>query len=158
MSDTLTASRTEPNLGDRPVLPAPPPPDAGPVSTGLGTVTPASGAPTPILGRAEPAASTPTEQLSRLEDKTARIEEKLARSEAATQRVVDRFEAASHRMSEVAQQTDLLAVKGEMKFIARRVKGLPGVSGLILSSVITAVLTAILTVVIIRYLPSLTAR
>ena len=155
MSDTITASRVEPVLrpesGAATILPPGPPPRA----IGEAFAMTAATSSAPVI---ETAVSSPSDQLARLEDKTARIEEKLARSEAATQRVVDRFETASHRMSEVAQQADLLGVKGEVGIIARRVKGLPGFSAVILSSVITAVLTAVLTVVIIRYLPGVMGR
>lgn len=114
--------------------------------------------------RATPPASAPEgapnllELLARLEDKTARIEEKLSRSEGSVARVIDRFEASSHRMSEIAQQSELMAVRSETKFIARRVRALPGFTTLLGSSLVTAVLTAILTVLIIRYVPGLVGR
>lgn len=98
------------------------------------------------------------ELLARIEDKTARIEEKLSRSEGSAARVIDRFEASSHRLGEVAQQAELMAVRSETKFIARRIKAMPGFSAIILSSVVTAVLTAIFTVLIIRFLPGLIGR
>ncbi len=158
MSDTITTSRVEPILDPGPASAAPPPPvpyateerrDVSPMPRAVPVET-------PVAQHERP--SSLSDQLARLEDKTSRIEEKLARAEASTQRVVDRFEASSHRMSEVAQQSDLMAMRGDVKFVARRAKNLPGFSALILSSVITAVLTAVLTVVIIRYMPALLGR
>lgn len=154
MSQPLSQNRIEPitDPGPAPAPPtiedlravvAPPPPDL-----------PAPQAPE-ITPRP---ASTLVELLARLEDKTARIEEKLSRSESFTARVIDRFEASSHRMSEVAQQSELAAVRSETKFIARRVRSLPGFSAVVLASVVTAVLTAILTVLIIRFMPGLIGR
>lgn len=121
----------------------------------------------PPAGRSEPAAAPAPapdgppnllELLARLEDKTARIEEKLSRSEGTVARVIDRFEASSQRMSEVAQHSELMAVRSETKFISRRVRALPGFTTLLGSSLVTAVLTAILTVLIIRFVPSLVGR
>lgn len=97
----------------------------------------------------------PSEQLARLEDKSARIEEKLARSESNTQRVVDRFELASARMGEVALQSDLAAVRGEVSFIARRMRNIPGFTALVFTAIITAALTSAMTVVLFRYLPQI---
>ncbi|WP_375461482.1 hypothetical protein [uncultured Enterovirga sp.] len=162
MSDTITASRVEPIVD-----PGPGPDRQTPPSFGPAPMAPPSFHP-PEAASVGPAVvgqdhggerpSSLSDQLSRLEDKTARIEEKLARSEAATQRVVDRFEAASHRMSEVAQQSDLVATRGDAKFIARRVRALPGFSALVLTSIITAVLTAVLVIAIMRYLPGVLGR
>jgi hypothetical protein len=110
-------------------------------------------------GAAVPAsADLPSDSLARIEDKTSRIEEKLARSEAAMQRVVDRFEMASGRMSEVASQAELAAVRGEVTFIARRVRKVPGWTALVGSSVVTAVLTAIVIILLLRYFPGALAR
>lgn len=147
MSDTLTAARLEPIVDPGPGT-APYVPPGGPAPAT--SPPPAAAEPTPPQAIAD--------QLARLEDKTARIEEKLSRAEASTQRVVDRFEASSHRMSEVAQQSDLAAVRGDVKFVARRVRNLPGFTALVLSAAITAVLTSALTIAIIRYLPGLLAR
>ena len=72
--------------------------------------------------------------------------------------MIDRFESASQRMSEVAQQSELSAVRSEVKFIARRIRTLPSFPALLISSVLTAVLTAVLTVLIIRYMPGLIGR
>lgn len=137
----------------------PGPPSAPPTIEDLRAVV--SSAPTE---QASPSSETPRpastliEILARLEDKTARIEEKLSRSESFTARVLDRFEASSHRMSEVAKHSELAAVRSETKFIARRVRGLPGFSAVILASLITAVATAILMVLIIRFMPGLIGR
>ena len=95
------------------------------------------------------------EQLARIEDKTSRIEEKFARSEAAMQRVVDRFDAASGRMGEMALQSELAAVRGEVAYVARRVRGIPGVAALAVTAVATAVLTAIVMLLLLRYVPGL---
>lgn len=159
MSDTIANPRVEPIMDPGPVpLPerrdlghAPPPPPEPPRPPVLAARDPE---PAPV----SQASSSVGDQLARLEDKTSRIEEKLARAEASTQRVVDRFEASSHRMSEVAQQSDLVATRNDVKYIARRVKALPGFAALILASVVTAVLTAILTIAIVRYMPGLLAR
>lgn len=157
MSDTITTNRVEPTVGPHAAPPPTPPvPAAVPVGETYRPASPVVA--TGTIGPASAELSSPYDQLARLEDKTARIEEKLSRSESSTQRVVDRFEASSHRMSEVAQQSDLQAVRGEVKFIARRVKNLPGFAALILSSVITAALAAVLVIVIIRYMPGLLAR
>ncbi len=99
-----------------------------------------------------PASSEP---LARIEDKTSRIEEKLARSEAATQRVVDRFELAVTRMGEMASQSELAAVRGEVSFIARRVRKAPGIGALAATAVAAAVLTAVLMLLVLRYAPGL---
>lgn len=150
MSQTFPQPRIEPVLD-------PGPPPAPPTFEDLRAVV---SPPPPAIhaGTADRPASPLQEQLARLEDKTARIEEKLSRSEAFTARVIDRFEGASLRMSEVAQQSELAAVRSETKFIARRVRGLPSFPALLLSSVATAVLTAIVTVLIIRILPALIGR
>ena len=152
MSDTIATSRIEPILD----------PGRGPA---VDTVPPVAPPPSPVsppaLATAEPAAAGSvaiTDQLARLEDKTARIEEKLARAESSTQRVVDRFEASSHRMSEVAQQSDLMAVRGDVKYIARRVRNMPGFPALVFAAVITAVLAAVLMIAILRYMPGLLVR
>lgn len=150
MSQTSPQARIEPILDSGPA-PAPPTVEE------LRAIV----SPPPPAVHAVPAdrpGSSLQEQLARLEDKTARIEEKLSRSESFTARVIDRFEGASLRMSEVAQQSELAAVRSETKFIARRVRALPGFPAFLLSSVATAVLTAVLTVLIIRYLPGLIGR
>lgn len=92
------------------------------------------------------------EQLARLEEKTARIEEKLARSDAATARAIDRLEVSSHRVGEIAQQSEVLAVRSDTKFIARRIKTIPTLSFLILTAVVSSVATSILTALIFRFL------
>jgi hypothetical protein len=102
--------------------------------------------------------SVGTEPLARIEDKTSRIEEKLARSEASMQRVVDRFELASARMNEVASQSELAAVRGEVAFIARRVRRSVGPMSLLLTAVGTAILTAIVVILLLRYFPGALPR
>jgi hypothetical protein len=153
MSDSLTASRTEsPGAPPRPtepeiIVPAPTPTSA-PVANGIhGT------------GSAVPAKSeVPAEPLARIEDKTSRIEEKIARSEDSLQRVVGRFEMATNRMNEVATQAELAAVRGEVAFIARRVRNVPGWTALVGSSVLTAILTAIVILLLLRFFPGALAR
>lgn len=117
----------------------------------VGAAAPNGGV-SPFAGHDRPVG---TEPLARIEDKTSRIEEKLARSEAAMQRVVDRFELASTRMGEVASQADLLAVRGEVAFIARRIRKVPGATALAATAVATAILTAVVVLLMIRFVPGL---
>lgn len=91
------------------------------------------------------------DQLSRIEDKTARIEEKYARSEARMQRVVDKVDAAMDRFGNVALQSDLSAVRGDIGLINRRLKKLPGFGAMLLTSLVTAILTAAIIVLLYRY-------
>ena len=140
MSETMSPTRIEPIV------------DPGPSAAGTGREV----AITPAPAGAGP--SSIAEQLARLEDKTARIEEKLSRSESFTARVIDRFEASSHRMSEVAQHSELMAVRSETKFIARRIRALPGFAALVATGAITAVATTILLVLIIRFMPGLIGK
>ena len=159
MTDAPTPNRTEPIMDPGPV-PEPARPDVPPVPVATPSQA-AVAAPAPLPGRAAPserAAGGVADQLARLEDKTARIEEKLARFEAANQRVVDRFEMASARMSEVAQQSDLSAVRGEVAFVARRVRNMPGLSALVATALATIVLTAALTAIVFRYMPGVLPR
>ena len=111
-----------------------------------------NGASSPFAGHDRPVG---TEPLARIEDKTSRIEEKLARSEASMQRVVDRFELATTRMGEVASQTELAAVRGELAFLARRIRSVPGTGALAITAIATAILTAIAVVLVMRYAPGL---
>ena len=113
--------------------------------------------PTEMSGRRS-AEGASSEQLARVEEKVARIEDKLARFEANNQRVVDRFELASARMSEVAQQGELAAVRTDAALIARRVRNLPGLTALVACAIVTAVLTAALTALVLRYLPGFLPR
>ncbi len=157
MSDSLTASRSETaNLPERPtepeiIVPAPTPTSA-PSADGHDRPMPAE-----PLGRIEDK-PIPAEPLARIEDKTSRIEEKLARSEDSLQRVVGRFDLATNRMNEVATQAELAAVRGEVSFIARRVRKVPGWTALVGSSLATAILTAIVFVILLRFFPGLLAR
>jgi hypothetical protein len=140
MSETMSPTRIEPIV------------DPGPSAAGTGREVAIAPAP------AGAGPSSLAEQLARLEDKTARIEEKLSRSESFTARVIDRFEASSHRMSEVAQHSELMAVRSETKFIARRIRALPGFAALVATGAITAVATTILLVLIIRFMPGLIGK
>ena len=145
MSETTSPTRIEPII------------DPGPSAAGTGrevAIAPAPAAAAP----AGAGSSSLAEQLARLEDKTARIEEKLSRSESFTARVIDRFEASSHRMSEVAQHSELMAVRSETKFISRRIRALPGFPALVATGAITAVATTILLVLIIRFMPGLIGK
>jgi phytoene dehydrogenase-like protein len=142
MTDTM---RVEPTLGPAPASADSPavaelraavdaaPPDTTPADT------------TPRLDRAG------LDQLSRIEEKTARIEEKYARSEARMQRVVDKVDSAMDRFSNVALQSDLAAVRGEVGTINRRLKKLPGFGALLLTSVVSAVLTAAVIILLFKY-------
>lgn len=150
MSQPLSQNRIEP-------ITDPGPASSPPTIEDLRAVVAPPSEPYGAEAAARPASSLP-EVLARLEDKTSRIEEKLSRSESFTARVIDRFEASSHRMGEFARQSELAAVRSETKFIARRVRSLPGFSAVIVASVVTAVLTAILMVVIIRFMPGLIGR
>ncbi|NNM74270.1 hypothetical protein [Enterovirga aerilata] len=152
MSDSLTARSDVPGAPPRPtepeiIVPAPTPTSA-PSQNG----SPAAGAAVPT------AAPVPAEPLARIEDKTSRIEEKLARSEDALQRVVGRFELATNRMNEVATRAELTAMHGEVSFIARRVRKVPGWTALVGSSVLTAILTAVVVILLLRYFPGALAR
>lgn len=144
MSDTLSAVRSEASST------APSRPMFADGNSGSGPREPEIVAPSATEG---PVRGVSSEPLARIEDKTSRIEEKLARSEAAMQRVVDRFEMASGRMNEVATQAELAAVRGEVSFIARRVRSVPGWTALLVSSLVTAALTAVAVVLVLRYLP-----
>jgi len=104
-----------------------------------------------VAEAAQPPSPSIQEVLARLEEKTARIEEKLARSDAATARVIDRLEASSHKVGEIAQQAEVLAVRSDTKFIARRVKGMPSLSVLVMTVAVSAVATSILTALVFRF-------
>jgi hypothetical protein len=158
MSDTL--SRAEPVPAPRPdtrieTAPVSRPELVSSTGTPLHDRVPAPtpAVPSPAVPDAMPAATPETglDQLSRIEDKTARIEEKYARSEARMQRVVDKVDSAMDRFSNVALQSDLSAVRGEVGLINRRLKKLPGFPALLLTSVLTAILTAAVIVLLYRY-------
>ncbi|GEP00130.1 hypothetical protein GCM10007887_08340 [Methylobacterium haplocladii] len=97
-----------------------------------------------------PAGSAVGDQLARIEDKTARIEDKYARSEQLLSRMEEKIEGATTRMNEVARQSDLAALRGEVRGINERVKRSPGTGALILTAIITSVLTVVLTVAVQR--------
>ncbi|WP_342104322.1 hypothetical protein [Methylobacterium sp. SI9] len=90
------------------------------------------------------------DQLARIEDKCSRIEDKYARSEALLSRVEDKVENATSRMNESARQTDLAALRAEMRGISERTRRLPGTGALVLTAVITAILTVVLMVAVER--------
>ncbi len=152
MSDSLTAPRPETTSALRPTEPeiiVPAPSGTG-APTSNGALSPGVAVPT--------SGGVSSEPLARIEDKTSRIEEKLARSEDAMQRVVGRLETAAGRMNEVASQAELAAVRGEVSFIARRVRSVPGWTALVGSSVLTAILTAVVIILLLRYFPGALAR
>ena len=144
MSESLTASRPDlVDVSSRPtepevIVPAP-------------TPTSAPG----VNGHDKP---IPAEPLARIEDKTSRIEEKIARSEDSMQRALARFEMATNRMNEVASQAELAAGRGEVAFISRRIRTVPGWTALVGSSVVTAILTAIVIILLLRFFPGPHAR
>ena len=155
MSDTLSPTRTEPVIlraspadrpGERVIEVAPSQPAATQV------------APPPTDPDVAAGPASGLDQLSRIEDKTARIEEKYARSEARMQRVVDKVDTAMDRMGNVALQSDLAAVRGEVGIISRRIKRLPGFGAMLLTAAVTAVLTAGIIIALLRFYPALLAR
>jgi hypothetical protein len=161
MSDTSAAARIEPILdtGSPTPNPAPAPPPFQPEIV----VPDTPPAPQPL--RIEPArapALAPDrasfDQLARIEDKISRVEEKFARSESMMLRVGDKVELATARMGEVAMQADLTALKGEVASIARRTRGLPGLTALVATAVVGALLSALFIVLILRFAPGLLPR
>lgn len=104
----------------------------------------------------EPATPVPSQvagspvgdQLARIEDKCSRIEDKYARSEALLSRVEDHIVGAATRMGEAARQSDLAALRTEVRSINDRIHGIPGTGALILTALITAVLTVVLLVAV----------
>jgi hypothetical protein len=149
MSDTLSTRPVAPPLAYRPedrVIEIAPTGEAEIVPVEPQSRLPA--APVEPLPHTE---SSGIDQLSRIEDKTARIEEKYARSEARMQRVVDKVDAAMDRFGNVALQSDLSAVRGEVGLINRRLKKLPGFGAMLLTSLVTAILTAAIIVLLYRY-------
>lgn len=151
----MSEMRAEPTL-DSPSSP----PEAGPV-------VPAS-RPVEIVpsrsssGRSDPdrqaSGELGVDQLARIEDKAARIEEKFARQESTAQRVLDKLELATSRMGEVALQSEVAALRGEVAAVARRTRRLPGTAALFAASVATALLTAVIVILLVRYVPGLLAR
>lgn len=115
------------------------------------TVDPSAAPPAPTIADSGAPADASAHQLSRIEEKTARIEEKYARSEALLLRMGDKVDAATARMSEVARQTDLAALREEVTALSQRVRGLPGVGTLFVLTVLAIVLTSAATVVALRY-------
>ena len=118
-------------------------------------------APTVATAPAEPTSSTARgaiDQLSRIEDKTARIEEKYARSEALLARVGEKVDTATGRMSEVALQADLAAVRQDVSVLSQRLRGVPGMTALVFTSLVTALLSSALTVALLRFLPGIIGR
>ncbi len=73
-----------------------------------------------------------------------------AGSEALLSRVEDKVENAANRMNESARQSDLAALRTEMRGLAERTRRLPGTGALVLTAVITAILTVVLMVAVQR--------
>ena len=133
MADTAL-SRVEPSIGPTPV-------SAHASDELRAAVEPAASA---QASSDAPSARQAIDQLSRIEDKTARIEEKYARSEAILQRVGTTVEAATSRMNEVASQSEVAALRDQ-------VRRLPGTSALFMVAVVTSLLTAALVYLLMRY-------
>ena len=147
MADTTSPTRAEPNLG------ASAAPSVEELRAAVETVPPVPPAPVPIYTEEPPRTDfTRLDQLSRIEEKTARIEEKYARTETAMQRVQDKVEAAMSRMSNAAQQPDLVIVRERVDELARRVRRLPGLNSLWLTALVTALLTAAFVLAAQKYL------
>jgi hypothetical protein len=128
--------------GFLPASPAPAPaPTPAPVEKSTAVVAPSAPA---------PAGSAVGDQLARIEDKTARIEDKYARSESLLSRMEEKIEGATTRMNEVARQSDLAALRGEVRGINERVRRSPGTGALVLTAIITSVLTVVLMVAVER--------
>ncbi len=157
MSDTISAVRSEPDIITPPPVRRPEDRVIEIAPSGEAEIVTASDSPpAPTTQPPEPAPGARGEsggfdQLSRIEDKTARIEEKYARSEARMQRVVDKVDAAMDRFSNVALQSDLAAVRGEVGLINRRMKKLPGFGALMLTALASAVLTAAVIILLFKY-------
>jgi hypothetical protein len=150
MADSATTNRVEPTLG-----PASSGPSAEELRAAVESVPPAAAPSGGYVEAPPPAQHERTDQLSRIEDKAARIEEKYARTEAQMQRVQDKVEAATSRMANAAQQSDLVVVRERADELARRVRRLPGLNSLVFIAIVTALLTAALTVAAIKYLPGI---
>ena len=63
----------------------------------------------------------------------------------------EKIEGATTRMSEAARQSDLAALRSEVRAVADRTRRLPGSGALVLTAVITAVLTVALTIAAQRF-------
>ena len=140
MSDSLSGARVEPAIEGA----------AAPVEP-------------PLMLRASPPPGSlhdrpDLDQLMRIEDKTARIEEKYARTEALFQRVQDKVDAASARMTDVALQSDLIAIRNQVSSMSDRVRRLPGLNSLVMTALVTAVLTAAVTLAALRFIPGILPR
>ena len=147
MADTTSSTRVEPNLG------ASAAPSVEDQRAAIETVPPASPGAVPTYAEEPPRTDfARLDQLSRIEEKTARIEEKYARTETGMQRVQDKVEAAMSRMSNAAQQPDLVIVRERTDELARRVRRLPGLNSLWLTALVTAVLTAAFVLAAQKYL------
>ena len=147
MADTPSPSRVEPSLG------ASAAPSVEELRAAVETVPPAPPAPVPTYAEEPPRTDfTRLDQLSRIEEKTARIEEKYARTETGMQRVQDKVEAAMSRMTNAAQQPDLVIVRERVNDLARRVRGLPGLNALVFTALVTALLAAAFVLAAQKYL------
>ncbi|HEX8164868.1 MAG TPA: hypothetical protein VF601_03660 [Beijerinckiaceae bacterium] len=148
MADPTSPTRVEPTLGAAPTAPS-----VEELRAAVETVPPAPPASVPTYAEEPPRTDfARLDQLSRIEEKTARIEEKYARTETAMQRVQDKVEAAMGRMSNAAQQSDLVIVRERIDELARRVRRLPGLNALVFTAFVTAILTAALVLAAQKYL------
>ena len=148
MPDTTSPTRVEPTLGANPT-----PPSVEELRAAVEAVPPAPPAAVPTYAEEAPRTDfARLDQLSRIEEKTARIEEKYARTETGMQRVQDKVEDAMSRMSNAAQQSDLVLVRERVDELARRVRRLPGLNALVFTALVTAVLAAALVLVAEKYL------
>jgi hypothetical protein len=161
MTSTASPTRVEPTIDPESTVSVTSSPAAelrAAVETPTAAPAPASASPSPPAADLDTPARGGIDQLSRIEDKTARIEEKYARSEAFLVRVADKVEGATSRMSEVAQQADLAAVRQEVSTLAGRVRSLPGLTALVFTAIVTALLSSGLTVALLKYLPGTVAQ
>lgn len=98
------------------------------------------------------------EKVSRVEDKYARsegllgrIENKFARSEELLARLESKVEGTSARLGELARQSEVAALRSEVRGIGENTGGGPGIGTILLTAVFSAILTAALMVAIQRY-------
>ena len=91
------------------------------------------------------------DQLSRIEEKAARIEEKYARTEALLLRVEEKVEKSTSRTSELARQSDLAALRGQVNALSDRVRRVPGFASLLVLALLAAIVGAGLTVAAMHY-------
>ena len=156
MTSTIAPTRLEPTIDPGAV-----PPLSPNAAAELRAAVEAAPSPAAAPSYGEPATSAARgaiDQLSRIEDKTARIEEKYARSEALLARVGEKVDTATGRMSDVALQADLTAVRQDVSALGQRLRGVPGMTALVFTSLVTALLSSALTVTLLRFVPGILGR